>query len=274
MRSIKKSIIMADSCSGGFSVLKYIDSWAGNYNVEYLADYEKNPFGLKSEPEIEDIVSSWFKNLVDKDKVRLFIIACNTASIASVKIKQKLAKEYGVPIINMIEGVRACIKNSEAAIKGKNVAIMATKYTIESKKYQKILNKYGPKKIISIIATNCEREVANGRFNSPQGKEIIKEELRKYQGEEIQTIILACTCFKSIEDQIVGILGVNIKCIDPALEVSNLAAKELGLKYKKSNPLLTIWDTRHDTETIKSLNIACNTFLNKDVKINFLKLLR
>jgi len=270
----KKVIIIADSGAGGISVLKYINNWAGHYNIEYLADYRKHPFGLKNRNEIQSIVKSWFECLVDKDKVCLFIIACNTASIASKKIKQKLVDNFGVPVVNMVEGVSECIKNNKINIRDKNVAIMATKYTIESGEYQKIIGKYKPTKVIGIIATNCEKEIAMGRHKSKEGKIVISEELKKYSGEKIDTVVLACTLFQSIKNQIIEILGVDVKCIDPAKEVSNLAMGKLGIIAKIKRPKLIIWDTSRNESSVNSIKIACQANINRTIEVNYLKLIR
>ena len=239
------TILMADSCSGGIGVLKYVSAWAGRYNVEYLADYEYNPLGIKSQHEIGRIVSSWFKCLVNKNDVCLFVIACNTASIASEPIKQKLITDFGVPIVNMIDAIEACVNNNETLIRGKNVAIIATKYTIESEVYQKIVSRYRPNSVIGIVATKCEGEVAMGRFKTPEGKRVINDELSEFSNRQIDTAILACTCFKSIEDQIIERLGSKVICIDPASESSN-----------------------------NSIDIMCKTNMKRVIKVNYLELTR
>jgi len=265
-----KTIVIADSCSGGIGVMKYINTWAGDYRVEYLADYEKNPLGLKDSNEIESIVKSWFKCLVNKDNTCLVVIACNTASIASMRIKQRLADASGVPIINMVDGLKECIKRNKSQIVGRNVAVMATKYTIESGVYQGIISKYQPNKIIGIIATNCEQEVAMGRFETAEGGVIIKNELEKYSNQNIDTVILACTCFKAIENQIIGSLGASVKCMDPAENVSDLAMQELGVVINKKNPKIKLWNTAQSEDTNESIGNMCKS----NIKINYLKLSR
>lgn len=55
---MKDKILVADSCSGSINLLKYLQKWANNYQIIYLSDYEKNPFGLKKQKEIINIVKS------------------------------------------------------------------------------------------------------------------------------------------------------------------------------------------------------------------------
>ena len=110
MKLNRGTILMTDSCSGGLSVLKYIKRWSNDYKIIYVADYEKNPFGLKNHVEIVNIVKSWFTNLVKKDKVKIVVIACNTASIAIKYKKAELSKKFGIPVITMIDGIKKCIK--------------------------------------------------------------------------------------------------------------------------------------------------------------------
>lgn len=268
--------MIADSCSGGLSVLKYIEKWSGNYKIVYLADYEMNPFGIKSKDEIVSIVRSWFTNtnLARLEDVSIVIIACNTASIAIKDERENLSKLYKVPIMSMIEGVAECYKNNEASIGNKNVAIMATKYTIKSGEYQKLIEKYHPNKIIRLIATKSEREVAWGTYNSVDGKINIADELSKYRSEKIDTVILACTCFKMIIDQIKDALRNNIVCLDPALEVSRLTKKILNIENGISGPEIIIFNSANKKETVKSLRTSCKINLGKVPKISHLNLNR
>jgi glutamate racemase len=274
METNKKTILMLDSCSGGLSVLKYTEKWSGNYRIVYVADYEKNPFGLKSQNEIVSIVKSWFFNLIKSSQAKIAIIACNTASIAIKNEKEKLSKMFKIPIITMIEGVEKCIKNNETHIRNKNVAIVGTKYTIESREYLKIVKRYNPKKIIEIIATMCEREVARGTHNSADGKKNIIDELCPHKNKMIGTVILACTCLKTINHQIKNILGNKILCLDPAIEVSKLSKKLLNINKDKSKTKIIIYNTAKSEKSMNGIKNAYKINTGKMAKIKFLKLIR
>ena len=120
----------------------------------------------------------------------------------------------------------------------------------------------------------CEKEIAMGKHKSKEGKIVISEELKKYSGEKIDTVVLACTLFQSIKNQIIEILGVDVKCIDPAKEVSNLAMGKLGIIAKIKRPKLIIWDTSRNESSVNSIKIACLANINRTIEVNYLKLIR
>ena len=272
---MKNTILVADSCSGSINLIKYIQKWADNYQIIYLADYEKNPFGLKKQKEITNIVKSWLQHFLTKpNNIKLVIIACNTASIASTNEITKLSKQYKIPIISMIQGVESCFKINTDCILNKNVAIMATKYSIESKQYYKILKKYKPKKIINIIGTKCERAVAHGTYHTQEGQRDIEQELKTFKNKKINTVILACSCFQSISDQIKKILGKKIICLNPAKYVSASAKKTLKVQRKKKAQKIIMYSTAKSINSINGIKLSSSNNLDKQIKIKFIKIRR
>ena len=113
---MKGKIFLADSCAGGLGVLKFFLGWAGKYEVYYIADGEKNPFGLKSKQEIYKIVESWLKSFDKSKRVVLFCISCNTASISLGERIKRLEEKYKIPIITMVNGAEIIIKKERNKI--------------------------------------------------------------------------------------------------------------------------------------------------------------
>lgn len=270
----RDTILIADSCSGALSLLKHFEKWAGDFQIAYLADYEKNPFGLKNQAEIIEIVKSWFTNLVLFDNVKLVVIACNTASIASYSILKDLSNEYHIPVISMVDGMIECIERNRSQVLNKNVAIMATKYTIESKKYFDVIKKHNPNKIAEIIGTQSEHAVATGSCNSSAGRKCIGKELIKYQRGKINTLVLSCTCFQLIVDQIKNVFGKDITFLDPSYDVSELSKRALNISNGKFGLELCIYTTSETPASLLGLKVSCLTIFKEKLSTTFLHLNR
>ena len=83
-------IFILDSGVGGISVLKGLKRKYPDCLFEYYADNANNPYGEKSPEEIKECVLSAIKR-VDVKKNDLFVVACNTASLAArEEIKEAL----------------------------------------------------------------------------------------------------------------------------------------------------------------------------------------
>jgi len=181
---MKPSILIADSCAGGLAVLKPFLEWAGDYNLIYLADGEKNPFGKKTKEEVSQIVKSWldhFKN----ENLHALIVACNTASIAIFNICNSLEREYNLPIITMISGTEEVLKKNTLKITNKNIVLFGTRLTVNSPIYKNIIEKYKPKKFFCLEGTETERIVARGLLNSKEEKINLIKEVSKYKDNNI-----------------------------------------------------------------------------------------
>ena len=56
-----KPVFIADTCIGGLSVVKSM--WGSGYagDAIFMADYEINPLGVKSDSAIADVVNKWLR---------------------------------------------------------------------------------------------------------------------------------------------------------------------------------------------------------------------
>ena len=271
----KKTILIADSCAGGLDVLRYFLDWAGEYELCYIADGKEKPFGLKTEEEIKKIVIKWIEGLQNISKeVVLVVIACNTASIATLKSIKSIEKKYGIPIITMVDGIKRLFKKNRAKINNKKVLVMGTKYSIDSGEYQKRLNKMKPKELQELSATKTERFIARGLENNKNFREEMRKELSKYKSKRIETIVLGCTCFEFSKEEIRRIYGKEIFFLNPAKEVSEASRKILKTKNKKTNLHKVKVYTTGDLELwSKNINIVSKKVFGKKLKVRKINLI-
>ncbi|MEK7198197.1 MAG: aspartate/glutamate racemase family protein [Patescibacteria group bacterium] len=270
----RETILVADSCAGGLDVLRYFLAWAGEYELLYLADGKRNPFGLKTKEEIKEIIINWiekfqkmFPNLV------LVVIACNTASIAVLKNKKSIEQRFGIPIVTMLDGVNLSLSKNIKRISGKKVLITGTKYTINSNEYQKLLRRAEPKKLYSLCATKSEKFIARGLEKNKSFKKEVLDELSKYKNKSIETIFLGCTCFEFIKYQLKRLYGNDTFFLNPAKEVSEMAKFKLQPKEKRKKlNNVKIYTTGDLRIWKKNINLISNKIFGKKLKIKKLRI--
>lgn len=270
----KKTILIADSCVGGLGVLTQVQKWSGGYSIEYLADYEKNPFGLKTREEIRNIVESWFRNLVKPKEVCLVIIGCNTASIAVHDSLQEISSNYGVPVISMVDGLKACLADNSKFITNKSVGIMATKYSIESGTYFTLVDNYNPCQIVNIVGTNSEHCVATGRYLTSKCKPLIEDDLKGCMVENLETVILGCTCLPLISKKIAGVIGRSIVFLNPAEYVSQIARQILKVNEEIFNNDIHILTTSSKKKTLESIHNTTRNLIGDNIKVSCIEIER
>lgn len=192
-------ILVADSCAGGSATLCNIISHFPNSDITYLCDGEKNPFGLKSKKEIQDIVIDWLY-YAKYINAKLLVIACNTASIAVYELRDVLAKRFDIHIVTMLDAARIAFALNAEQIFNRRVAIFGTNFTINSQVLSTEISKLTPSTIIQIVGTSTERYVARNLFNIESETNAVYRELMPLKENNADTIVLACTCFEFVQD--------------------------------------------------------------------------
>jgi len=203
-------VLIFDSGVGGLSILKYIKKKLPNIHYVYVLDNEFFPYGNKKKLFIIER-SINIINIVKKIyPIQIVLIACNTASTASLSI---LRKKFNFPII----GVLPDIHTAKKITKNNIIGLIATKATINSSYIKKIIQKKSFNKVIKIIATNKLALIAEKKI---RGIKVEKIELQNIFQPWINlavqpdTIILGCTHFLLLKKEIQNILHPSVYFID------------------------------------------------------------
>lgn len=269
-REEQKRILVADSCAGGISVLNKIRKAVSDKELFYLADYEKNPFGLKEKGEIQEIVKSWLDGFGGID---VLIISCNTASIASEEILDGLADEYSVKIVSMIQGLKKSLEENRNIVLDSNVALLGTKFTVNSELYEEILRTYKPNEIVKIPITETEAIVARGDHKTSREAEIIKDEIGQYSEYDIDTALLGCTVLEPVEDLLEASLGENLSFVNPNKGVANSLGDCIdGMKMEPNS--IDFYTTGDVAASQKKINALSQEYLGHEVKVKNMSLYR
>lgn len=192
----KQKIGVFDSGIGGLNVLNNLVQSFPNEDFLYVGDNLNVPYGVKTKEQLENIISKVFRYF-EKQNVKAIVIACNTASVASENLK------CSVPVFRIIE------PTAKNALKvSNNIGVLATNFTIESKGYDKYLEN----NMTGIKGSPFVPIIESDSIQTEESQNTIKEILLPYKGK-IDSIILGCTHFRAIEEDVKKVLG-DIKIID------------------------------------------------------------
>lgn len=218
---MENAVGLFDSGLGGLSVLKSMKEILPKENVIYFGDTKNMPYGVKTSEEIKDLTVNAYKKLRNKG-IKLFIIACNTATVHGLEAVQEIAD---IPVVGVIDpGIEAALET-----KAENILIMATEATINSQVIQNKLKEGNPS--INVQGLGCPNmvlAVENNLSKSEEGRKIVYEYLDKSE-KNSDAIMLSCTHFPMLEDFIKDYFkekNQNVKIINPAKNTV-LKAKEI-----------------------------------------------
>lgn len=227
-----------DSGIGGLSVLRELEKILPNEDFYYYGDSLNNPYGEKSDEELFEITSGVVDYLVNKG-CRLIVIACNTATTRCMKYLRERYKD--VIFVGTVPAIKvACDRDF------KNTLVMATPATIESERTMELIRD-NIRKDQNIYLVACPG-LANAIEDNDQEKikEILKDTFREYKDKEIDSIVLGCTHYPFIKEDILkempgvilldGSRGVAME-VKRQLENNGLLSDKLSRKIVIYNSL-------------------------------------
>ncbi|MCK4648959.1 glutamate racemase [bacterium] len=218
-----------DSGVGGLSVVKEVYNQLPQENIVYFGDTAHLPYGPKTSQTIKRLVRDNVRFLLKK-KVKAIILACHTASAFTL---EEIREDNPVPIIGVIgPGAEEALR----VTKNKRIGVIGTYGTIRSKAYTKTLKRLEPE--VFVIEKPCPLFVPlaeEGWVKKEATRLIIREYLEPLKEEEIDTLILGCTHYPLLKEEIARATG-GIYLVDSAratviqvkkiLEEKNLLARE------------------------------------------------
>jgi glutamate racemase len=209
-----------DSGLGGLTVVQEINRQLPNEKVVYFGDTARVPYGTKSGPTIIRYAREIVQVLL-KHKVKMVVVACNTASSLAL---ETLKKEFDLPILGVIDpGAR----KAALVTRNKRVGIIATSSTVKSGKYVKRLKQFD--KEIDCISTACPLFVPlveEGWFDNPVTTQVARQYLSGLKKHNIDTLILGCTHYPLLRTVLQRVMGPRVELVDSAKEVA-MGVKEL-----------------------------------------------
>ena len=174
-----------DSGIGGTSIWKEIHNLLPNENTIYLADSKNAPYGQKSK---EEIIQLSYKNteFLLNQNCKLIVVACNTATTNAIK---ELRDKYDIPFIGIEPAIKPAATNSQT----QKIGILATKGTLNSELFYKNVEKFQDIKIIEQIGFGLVELIENGKINSAEMQDLLKQYLNPMIAQNIDYLVLGCS---------------------------------------------------------------------------------
>jgi len=226
--SPKQPIGIFDSGVGGLTVAKEIKRLLPNEDLIYFGDTKHLPYGEKSKEAIIEYSTKITNFLLEQD-CKAIVIACNTATANALnEVLQSVASR--VPVIDVINPVAEKV----AYEIHNNVGVIATKATVSSGLYKKSIRKHNKFIKVDELATPLlVPAIEEGFKNHPITHAIIYNYLSNSKLKNIETLILGCTHYPLLIDEIKQYYGNRVRVIDSP----NIVANHLKIILDKYNLL-------------------------------------
>lgn len=223
-----------DSGYGGLTVLKALKTQLPDFDFLYLGDNARNPYGGRSFETVYQYTSECVHWLF-RQNCPLIILACNTASAKALRtIQQKdLPESQTKRVLGVIRPTAEMIgKVSQSG----HIGILGTKGTVQSGSYVIEIEKLYPG--INIFQQACPLWVPlieNNEYKSAGAGFFIKKDIEALlqKSPDIDTILLGCTHYPLIYEQIKSYLPQGVKLISQG----EIVAKSLADYLKRHSEI-------------------------------------
>jgi glutamate racemase len=226
---MKKSPIgIFDSGIGGLTIAHALKQRLPNENIIYFGDTEHLPYGEKSQTAIQNFSKKITQFLLEK-KCKTIIIACNSASSVAYESVKEIAGS--TPVFNVIHPVVSEVVKHCSEY---NIGVIGTKATIQSNSHEKKIKALCSSAKVSSLATPLLAPmIEEGFINEDISHTVIANYLSNKQLADIDHLILACTHYPLIHQEIKDYYKGTVKVIDSA----NIVVEHITNQLKKDDLL-------------------------------------
>lgn len=215
-------ILLFDSGVGGLSVLAELRRLLPQAPVIYAADTAGLPYGAKTEAQIAARVVGLLGRMTERFHPRLACIACNTASTIALGMVREVLE---LPVVGTVPAIKPA-----AAMTGSGViGLLGTAATIRQAYVDNLEAEFARGKLLIRHAAPELVAAAEAKLRGePVDPAIYAEAARGLRGQEggerIDTVVLACTHFPLVEEELGAALGPGVRFVDGAAGIARRIA--------------------------------------------------
>lgn len=264
-------IAVFDSGYGGLTVLQHIKKQLPEYDLMYLGDNARTPYGTRSFHVVYEYTLQAVTKLFEMG-AHLVILACNTASAKALRNIQQKDLPNLDPKRRVLGVIRPSVEAVDSLSKSKHVGVLGTNGTVSSKSYSIEIHKLYPNiKVESEACPMWVPLVENGEANGGGAEYFVKKNINNLllKDPEIDSIILGCTHYPLLLPILNKVVpkGINIvsqgEIVASSLKDYLLRHPEMDAKCSKGGAT-----TFFTTESVERFQESAGVFLNEEITVS------
>ncbi|HEX8381536.1 MAG TPA: glutamate racemase [Allosphingosinicella sp.] len=207
-----RPLLVFDSGVGGLSVLGAIRALLPAGPLVYAADSAGYPYGTKRPAEIEARVPALLGRLAERFDPELIVIACNTASTIAL---DAVRTALDLPVVGTVPAIKPAAELSVT----RAIGVLGTEATVRQPYVDRLsaqfaadctVLRHGSAELVEFAESKLRgeapdpkacRRALDGLFEQPGG-------------DRIDTIVLACTHFPLVEEELKAAAGRSVRFVD------------------------------------------------------------
>ncbi len=233
-------ILLFDSGVGGLSVMRELRLVRPEAPVIYAADNAGLPYGTKSEAQIAARVAGLLGRMTERFRPRLACIACNTASTIALGMVREVLH---VPIVGTVPAIKPAAAMTVSGV----IGLLGTEATIRQRYVDELEAEFAKGKTLLRAAAPdlvwaAEAKLRGERVDAAAFARAAEALRAQPGGEKIDTVVLACTHFPLVEDELAAAFGPGVRFIDGGAGIARrIAFLTQGQAFERTAPDLAVF---------------------------------
>lgn len=187
----------------------------------FFADQKNVPYGGKSKEELVALTSNIMKFLTAR-KIKIAVVACNTATCYAL---EELRNTFPLPIVGVVPAIKPAVERTKVG----RIALVATPATAKSPYVTELIKKYaGNVEVLRVGCPGLEDVVETGKLHGPKTSELLNKYISPLKQEGIDHLVLGCTHYPFLKEEIANILGPTVTLVDSGRAVATRVEHLLG----------------------------------------------
>ncbi|WP_341939289.1 glutamate racemase [Marinimicrobium sp. C2-29] len=260
-------VLVFDSGVGGLSVVAEIQRQLPGCDLIYASDNAAFPYGTKSEATLIERVDVVLHRLLAREAVDIIVVACNSASTLALPA---IRARFSQPIV----GVVPAIKPAAALSSTRVIGLLATPGTIARQYTRDLIREFASDCEVISLGSSELVQMAEQHLRAqplaPGALARILAPLHSHpRGAEMDTLVLACTHFPLLRQELRDVLGETVRLVDSGEAIARrvqhwLATLPLSAGARPVHH--EAWFTR-DTSEVRALAPALARFGIQDLSV-------
>lgn len=241
-------VLIFDSGLGGTTVLQELQKSLNHCSYSYALDNAAFPYGEQTDGFLLRRSTQLFQQLIHQDKPDIVVIACNTASTLFL---DSLRQQF--PNVDFI-GVVPAIKPAAQLSANKTIALLATPATIVRPYIDDLHQQFAKDcQLIRLahkdLAVLAEEKIRFNRSVQAAITAIVNELQQQYKTDDIDTIVLGCTHYPVILNELQNAWGKRVHWIDSGQAIARRARQLIERLTSNQQRNSKIYLTAHKDQT-------------------------
>jgi glutamate racemase len=215
-------ILLFDSGMGGLTVARAVARQLPDAQLVYAADNAGFPYGAWKEEDLVARILDVIGALIEKVEPHVVVIACNTASTIALA---QLREAYKLPFVGTVPAIKPAAAQTKSGI----IGVLATPGTVSREYTHALIHTYAYHCKVFLHGAKRLAEIAENKL---KGRSVDLDELRreiapvfrKREGRSTDVVVLGCTHYPLLVEEIAQVAPWPVTYLDPAPAIARRVA--------------------------------------------------